>query len=382
MSDKLLISDNESTGEEMNDDAIDITLNPENLNEISRNNVTKALKTRRESRAQLRNVVIKEQEEGIRLTLKAIAGKDTDWGITRQIIREATNLCNSTEDPKFRLFVGGDQKTMGLVLRLKKQYPDEFKHVHVSTPDLHLRKSMLHVVLKRYGPLGLAHLAFLATYKAPEQRKYLEDIVSIPKSFAFAERIYYTFQLCFCFEFLRSLTPEDKDSIANFVKTPSNKVSHHQKYQEYIKKGSEDLVWRKNYELMTNLEIIIGHYMTERCRDYDLRTACIKEFIPFSVVSNCTAYDPLLTELIYHQATFQPKYKDLIRRYFSYPISESKSETVYVGWDAIAEDTNLKCGRFRHKRQSLEQSTIQSQIVETMNEELTSMEKISCTKNV
>ena len=99
--------------------------------------------------------------------------------------------------------------------------------------------------------------------------------------------------------------------------------------------------------------------------------ACVKDFIPFSVTSNCTSYGPLLIDLIYHQATFQPRYKDLMRRYFSYPLNESKSDIVYVGWDAIAEDTNLKCGQFRHKRQSLEQSTIQSQIVDTMNQELT-----------
>ena len=52
-----------------------------------------------------------------------------------------------------------------------------------------------------------------------------------------------------------------------------------------------------------------------------------------------------------------------------------KSDIVYVGWDAIAEDTNLKCGQFHHKRQSLEQSAIQSQIVDTMNQELSNMEK-------
>ena len=38
-------------------------------------------------------------------------------------------------------------------------------------------------------------------------------------------------------------------------------------------------------------------------------------------------------------------------------------------------DTNLKCGQFRHKRQSLKQSAIQSQIVDTVNEELSNMEK-------
>ena len=36
---------------------------------------------------------------------------------------------------------------------------------------------------------------------------------------------------------------------------------------------------------------------------------------------------------------------------------------------------NLKCGQFRHKCQSLEQNAIQSQIVDTMDQELSNMEK-------
>ena len=81
----------------------------------------------------------------------------------------------------------------------------------MSTPDLHLRKCMLHAVLKRYDPLGLANLAFLAGYKTPDQWKYLEDITSISKSFAFAERLFYVLQLSFCYEFLKSLDPTKKN---------------------------------------------------------------------------------------------------------------------------------------------------------------------------
>ena len=148
-----------------------------------------------------------------------------------------------------------------------------------------------------------------------------------------------------------------------------------------MKKGNEDPTWKKNFELMMLLENIICHYNAERYRNYDLRMASIKEFIPFSVVSNCISYGPLLIELVYHQATFQPKYKDLIRHYFSYPVNDSKSSKVYVGWDAVAEDTNLKCGQFRHKRQSIEQSITQSQVVDTMDKEIGSIEQNLGIKN-
>ena len=361
--------------EEHTHEGVQITLNASSMNETSLEDLKNALKTRPESRRQAIDVMIDEQDEGIRLTLKALVGKDTDWSITREIIREATELCNPSEDPDFRLFVGGDQKTMGLVLRMKKQWPEEFKHVYVSTPDLHLRKCMLHAVLKRYGQLGLAHLAFLAGYKTPDQWKYLEDISSISKSFAFAERLFYALQLSFCYEFLKSLDPTEKNYVISFIESTPHKISENPHYQNFIKSGNEDLIWKKNYELLKHLENIIGHYIGERSRNYDLQMACVKDFIPFSVTSNCTSYGPLLIDLIYHQATFQPRYKDLMRRYFSYPLNESKSDIVYVGWDAIAEDTNLKCGQFRHKRQSLGQSAIQSQIVDTMNQELSNMEK-------
>ena len=98
------------------------------------------------------------------------------------------------------------------------------------------------------------------------------------------------------------------------------------------------------------------------------------------MVTNCTSYGPMLIDLVYHQAIFHPRYKDLMRKYFSYPISDTKSDTVYVGWDAIAEDTNLQCGQFCHKQQSLEQTVLQSQIVDRMNEQLHCLKKNLSTK--
>ena len=121
---------------------------------------------------------------------------------------------------------------------------------------------MLHAVLKRYGQLGLAHLAFLAGYKTPDQWKYLEDISSISKSFAFAERLFYALQLSFCYEFLKSLDPTEKKYVISFIESTPHKISENPHYQNFIKSGNEDLIWKKNYELLKHLENIIGHYCT------------------------------------------------------------------------------------------------------------------------
>ena len=123
---------------------------------------------------------------------------------------------------------------------------------------------MLHAVLKRYGQLGLAHLAFLAGYKTPDQWKYLEDISSISKSFAFAERLFYALQLSFCYEFLKSLDPTEKNYVISFIESTPHKISENPHYQNFIKSGNEDLIWKKNYELLKHLENIIGHYIGER----------------------------------------------------------------------------------------------------------------------
>ena len=111
---------------------------------------------------------------------------------------------------------------------------------------------------------------------------------------------------------------------------------------------------------MESLENIFTHYHAERTRNYDLRMASIKEFLPFAMTSNCTQYGPLLIELLYHSEQQQGRYKDLLKRgYFSHRLGMEQRQTetesrhnstrkqykigeAYVGWDALAEDTNLK----------------------------------------
>ena len=87
-------------------------------------------------------------------------------------------------------------------------------------------------------------------------------------------------------------------------------------------------------------------------------------------------YGSLLIELLYHQSSFQPRYSELLSTFFAYPINVKSTEEgcdrIYV---AIAEDTNLKCGQFQHKRQSLEQAIMQSKTVDIMSEELECIKK-------
>ena len=155
-----------------------------------------------------------------RITPRLIAGKDTDWLVSREIIHEVTKVCNHGDDPGFRLFVGGDQKTMGVLLRLKKHWSKEFKHVYVGIPDLHLRKCMLHAVFKRYGILGLQHLATCTGFQTAEQWDFLESVRSIPKSFVFCERVLYSMQIAFYHEFLRSLNEEQRTDVLKILITP------------------------------------------------------------------------------------------------------------------------------------------------------------------
>ena len=49
-----------------------------------------------------------------------------------------------------KIFIGGDQKTMAIAMRLKKQY-DHFNQIYVTIPDLHFRKYLMHAILKQYG---------------------------------------------------------------------------------------------------------------------------------------------------------------------------------------------------------------------------------------
>ena len=71
--------------------------------------------------------------------LTAIAGTDTDAGLAKAILNEAKKLCLEDKDQDGRMFVGGDQKTIGVILTLMRQWAKELKPFYVILPDLHYR---------------------------------------------------------------------------------------------------------------------------------------------------------------------------------------------------------------------------------------------------
>ena len=89
--------------EKHTDEGVQITLNASSMNKTSLEDLKNALKTRPEKRRQAIDVMIDEQDEGIRPILKALVGKYIDLSITREIIHEAADLCNPSEDPDFHL---------------------------------------------------------------------------------------------------------------------------------------------------------------------------------------------------------------------------------------------------------------------------------------
>ena len=103
------------------------------------------------------------------------------------------------------------------------------------------------------------------------------------------------------------------------------------------------------------------------------------------MVANFTAYGPLLIELVLQQASFQPRYEETLTENFSQRIGEGSQNgtdertittgQAFVEFDAIAEDTTLRAGHFRHKRQSAEQAIRQSGNIEIMWTELKSLKE-------
>ena len=69
--------------------------------------------------------------------LPSVGDRDTDPNVTYKILQYGSRLfLKDTENPN-RVFVGGDQKTMSLATRLKKQYGN-FHHYYVTILDFHI----------------------------------------------------------------------------------------------------------------------------------------------------------------------------------------------------------------------------------------------------
>jgi len=141
-------------------------------------------------------------------------------------------------------------------------------------------------------------------------------------------------------------------------------------YTEFVSK-SNDKTFQKNIDLLEACEIIVMHHAAERTRNWDLRTAALKNSLHFAMISNCTQYGPLLIELLFHQESFQERYIDLMRAgHFTNKLRDYE-HSAHVGNDAQIEDVNLLAGQFRHKRQSLDEAIIQSNSIDIQQKQST-----------
>ena len=83
---------------------------------------------------------VKNFSNSRRIILPSVGGRDTDPNVTHEILQYGSRLFLKDTENSDRVFVGGDQKTMSLAMRLKKQYSN-FDHYYVTISDLHFRKS-------------------------------------------------------------------------------------------------------------------------------------------------------------------------------------------------------------------------------------------------
>ena len=65
-----------------------------------------------------------DNKNSTRIILPSIGGKDTDPHVTYEILQYGLDLFLRGRQNSHRVFIGGDQKTMSLAIRLKKQYED------------------------------------------------------------------------------------------------------------------------------------------------------------------------------------------------------------------------------------------------------------------
>ena len=99
--------------------------------------------------------------------------------------------------------------------------------------------------------------------------------------------------------------------------------------------SSSDQAFLENNDLLNTAENITLHYTAEQARNWDLHTAALKESVHFTMIGNCTQYDPLLVELLFHQFSFQERYLDLMKDgYFTFKL-RGIDISVFVGNDAV-----------------------------------------------
>ena len=130
---------------------------------------------------------VKHSQSGSRVILPSVGGKDTDPNLAFEILSQK----------QVKKLV---KKTMGIAMRLKKQY-ENLNQIYATVPDLHFRKSLIHAKFMQYEFLGLKHLAKLCGHTTDDQWEYIKNVCSIRKSLKFLERLCDSLRITLSFEF-------------------------------------------------------------------------------------------------------------------------------------------------------------------------------------
>ena len=204
------------------------------------------------------------------------------------------------------------------------------------------------------------------------------------------------------FEFLTYVDDSERDLLLTEMSADHCSVFFEEKWIDFVEAGYKDKTWTKNFELVEILEILMAHYKAERTRDYSLRQAAIKKFLPFAFTNGCTNYAPLLMELLFHTETQQKRFSQVLQNgYFTHQIASGNyskidkdspgeqsdnfdgNQCVYVGYDDVAENLNLHQSKARHRGLSVEQSRQQSTNMDYFMEECRNMDSaafLNCKK--
>ena len=159
----------------------------------------------------------------------------------------------------------------------------------MSIPDLHFRKSLMHAILKQYEFSRLKHLAKLYGHTTDNQWDYIKNVCSIHKSFEFLERLCDSLRITLSFEFYNFLIATKQITLETIFKLDDDFILKIiALLRDFIEEASSsDQVFQENIYLLNTAQNIISHYTAERTRNWDLRTAALKESVHFAMVSNC-----------------------------------------------------------------------------------------------
>ena len=160
----------------------------------------------------------------------------------------------------------------------------------------------MHAIFRQYEHLGIKHLAKLCGYNKDNQWDYIKNVCSIHKSFEFLERLCNSLHLALSYEFyVYLLESKQVDTKTIFELNNDYLAKILSVLKDFTEKCCEhDQVFQKDIDVLNITEKIVSHYTAERSRNWDLCTTTLKESIHSAMISNCTQYGPLLTELLFH----------------------------------------------------------------------------------